>query len=182
LRVVLFGLVALVALGSLWSSLTAAAPSTSPPTSAKQEAAAATFEAGVCNENRKGVTAVIDFGKARAALSYCAQNFSGTGWGLLAEQVKVDGTLDYPTGFVCRIEDVPSVKDQDCKNTPTYAEGSWAYFVADEASAGWVLSGTGASMRRPECGTSEAWVFTSGKNIEQQKPSLEPVIFSCLKN
>jgi hypothetical protein len=77
---------------------------------------------------------------------------------------------------------VPSVDDQDCINTPTYDEGSWAYFVADEPSEGWVLSGTGASMRRPECGTSEAWVFTSGKNIEQQKPSLEPVIFSCSTN
>jgi hypothetical protein len=175
---VLFGLVALVVLGSLWGALNPTTPSKSD----KRDSAAATFVAGVCNENRKGVTAVIDFGKARATLSYCAQNFSGTGWGLLAEQVKVDGTLDYPTGFVCRIEGVPSVEDQDCKNTPTYAEGSWAYFVADEPSEGWVLSGTGASMRRPECGTSEAWVFTSGKNIEQQKPSLEPVIFSCSTN
>jgi len=175
LRVVLFGLVALVALGSLWGALSATTPSKSD----NKDSAAATFVAGVCDENRQGVTAVIDFGQTQEPLAYCAQNFGGTGWDLLAQHVKVEGTADYPTGFVCRLEGVPSVDDQDCINTPTYDEGSWAYFVADEPSAGWVLSGTGASMRTPACGTSEAWVFTSGKNIEQQKPSLEPVIFSC---
>jgi hypothetical protein len=175
LRTVLFALIALVAVGSIWSAWSQAEPTVSP----KKSAAPATFIDGACNATAQGVTEIIDFGDGAEPLAYCAQDFFGTGWELLNQRVAVQGTADYPTGFVCRIEDVPSAEVQDCANTPTYDEGSWAYFVADEESAGWVLSGTGSSMRNPACGTSEAWVFTSGKNIEQQKPSVEPVIDSC---
>ena len=178
LRTVLIALIALVALGSIWSALSSTGPSVTPKKSAPQ----ATFVDGACTVDSQGVTEVVDFGVDRAPLTYCAQNFTGTGWDLLSQHLSVEGTSDYSTGFVCRINDVPSVEAQDCVNTPTYEEGTWAYFVADKDSAGWVLSGTGSSMRKPECGTSEAWVFTSGRNIEQQAPSVEPVIFSCSTN
>jgi len=178
LRTVLFALIALVAFGSIWSALSQAEPEPSP----KKSASPATFIDEPCSADVPGVTEIIDFGGAKQGVTYCAQDFVGTGWDLLNDHLTVEGTSDYPTGFVCRIEDVPSVEVQNCANTPTYEEGSWAYFVADKDSAGWVLSGTGSSMRNPACGTSEAWVFTSGKNIEQQKPSAEPVIFKCSAN
>jgi hypothetical protein len=178
LRTVLIALVALVAAGSIWNTLSAAAPTES----SKKAAAPTVFVEDKCNFEAQGVTEVIDYGDGTQPLIYCAADFVGTGWDLLNDHVSVEGTSDYPTGFVCRINDVPNVENQDCANTPTYEEGSWAYFIADLDSAGWVLSGTGASMRNPECGTSEAWVFTSGKNIAQQKPSVEPVVFSCSTN
>lgn len=178
LRTVLLALIALVAVGSIWSALSTAGPTASP----KKSASTATFVDNACNADSQGVTEVIDFGSGAEPITYCALGFAGTGWDLLNEHLSVEGTSEYPTGFVCRINDVPTVESQDCANTPTYEEGTWAYFVADKDSAGWVLSGTGSSMRSPECGTSEAWVFTSGKNIEQQAPSVEPVIFSCSTN
>ena len=172
LRVVLFALVALVAIGSAISALPPTESQTSTP------APKATFSDGTCLDS--GVTQVIDFGSNQSPIVYCATNFVGTGWDLLAQRVDVSGTNEYPTGFVCRIEGVPSVKDQDCANTPSYDEGSWVYFTANEETNGWVMSSTGAGMRKPACGSSDAWVFSGSKRPERVKPTIEPTVFKCV--
>jgi hypothetical protein len=171
LRVVLIALVALVAVGSIISTL--------PATESKSQnpAPKPTFSDGACLD--AGVTEVIDFGEQHSPVVYCATNFVGTGWDLLAQRVDVSGTDEYPTGFVCRIEGVPSASEQDCANTPTYKEGSWVYFVADLDSAGWVMSPAGAGMRKPGCGTSDAWVFSGSDRPERVIPSVEPTVFKC---
>lgn len=167
---VLIALIALCAIGSLLSLPAAVPPYASPDPKP-------TFSDGACLDD--GVTEVVDFGPERTPVVYCATNFVGSGWQLLAQRLEVEGTIDYPTGFVCRIEGVPSESDQDCANTPTYDEGSWVYFLADDSGKGWRLSGAGAGMRKPRCGTSEAWVFSGPARPEKVYPSIEPTVFTC---
>lgn len=171
LRVVLFALVALVAIGSAISALPATESNSATP------APNATYSDGACLDT--GVTQVIDFGSQHSPIVYCATNFAGTGWDLLTQRVDVAGTDEYPTGFVCRIEGVPSAQEQDCANTPSYDEGSWVYFIANAETDGWVMSPTGAGMRKPGCGSSDAWVFSGKNRPERVMPSIEATVFKC---
>lgn len=176
LRTVLLILIALVAVGSIWRASSAVEPTAQP--------SAASFFDGPCDAEHPGVSAFIDFGGDRADIAYCAMNFSGSGWDLLTQRVAVEGTKEYPTGFVCRIEGWPTAQEQNCADTPTYSEGSWVYWVADSSTDGWAMSGTGSSMRRPDCGSSEAWVFskTSVSDTENEdEPKAAPVVFKCSK-
>lgn len=183
LRTVLLILIALVAVGSAFNALSAV--ESSPSKSETPTNLAATFSEHECDAQTPGVTAIVDFGNAAKPRVFCASNFSGSGWDLISQHLRVEGTSEYPTGFVCRIEGWPTPAEQDCANTPTYSEGSWVYWVADNTSKGWVMSGTGSSMRKPKCGTSEAWVFSKNSTSDTQNselPQVKPVIFECSKN
>jgi hypothetical protein len=131
------------------------------------------------SDSTSGVSEFIDFGPGKKIKSFCAFNFSGTGWDLLTSTAKVVGTSEYPTGFVCRIDGWPTAAMQDCKNTPTYAEGSWAYFLSNEDRS-WSFSGTGATTHHPACGSSEAWVWVeAGGDPTNAIPSLPPRVLKC---
>ena len=162
-------LVALVAIGGAVSGLSGVKQN---PSTTKPSSWFAIAQTSCSADSASGVSEFIDFGAGKKVKSYCAFNFSGSGWDLLTSTAKVEGTSQYPTGFVCRIDGWPTVANQDCKNTPTYADGSWAYFLSnDEAS--WSFSGTGATTHRPACGTSEAWVWVeAGGDPTQAKPSV----------
>jgi hypothetical protein len=174
LRMVLVALVALVAIGGLISTIPSAEPS-------KQSSTSANFHDGQCS-NESGVSLIIDFGKSsgREPLVRCAHDFEGNGWQLFAAAgVEVSGTDEFATGFVCRVADWPSVAEQPCTSTPTAAQGTWAYFVSNEAN-GWQFSGQGAAMRRPKCGTAEGWRFVeSGEVASQSMPEVLPITFGC---
>ena len=170
---VLVALVALVAIGGLISTIPGAEQSKSP--------SSASFHDGQCS-NESGVSLIIDFGKSsdREPLVRCAQNFEGSGWQLFAAAgVEVRGTDEFATGFVCRVADWPSVEMQPCTSTPTPAQGTWAYFVSNEANS-WLFSGQGAAMRKPKCGTAEGWRFVEpGEAASQSMPEILPVTFGC---
>ena len=170
LRAVLIGLVALVAIGGLISMLPAT-PSASP--SGSPSASSNWFD-GECKD-QGGVTLVVDFGVAskKPALVRCAASFFGTGWDVFAAaQVSVAGTNSYPSGFACRIADWPTVAEQSCADTPSYSQGHWAYFYAlPKEPTIWTLSGAGAAMRKPECGSYEGWSFVEpGQNSGANPP------------
>lgn len=171
---VLVALVALVAIGGLISTIPSAE-------SSKQSSTSARFHDGQC-ANEFGVSLIIDFGKSsgREPLVRCAQDFEGNGWQLFAAAgVEVSGTDEFATGFVCRVADWPSVAEQPCTSTPTAAQGTWAYFVSNEAN-GWQFSGQGAAMRKPKCGTAEGWRFVeSGEVASQAMPEVLPITFGC---
>jgi hypothetical protein len=174
LRMVLVALVALVAIGGLISTIPSAE-------SSKQSSTSARFHDGQC-ANEFGVSLIIDFGKSsgREPLVRCAQGFEGNGWQLFAAAgIEVSGTDEFETGFVCRVADWPSVAEQPCTSTPTAAQGTWAYFVSNEAN-GWQFSGQGAAMRKPKCGTAEGWRFVeSGEVASQSMPEVLPITFGC---
>jgi hypothetical protein len=168
LKLVLAVLVALVAIGGTLGAL-------APQAEVQQ---ADDVKPGGCTTELPGVTIVIETLDSKPAIS-CVSGFSGSGWQLLDSATAVEGTSNYPTGFACRINGYPSAEVQDCLDTPTYSEGSWAYFYADQTSEGWAFSGTGSAMRKPACGTSEAWVFTAANLPQSTKPKSKPVVFEC---
>lgn len=169
LKVVLVILVGLIALGGALSA-------NSGP---KAESVANSFD-GACSAGAPGVTLVVERADAAPSIT-CTPNFNGSGWELLAGAHDVQGTLNYPTGFACRIDGYPTSATQDCSDTPTYAEGSWVYFYADSDTEGWAFSGAGSSIRKPACGTSEAWVFSGSNKHEATKPTTQPTVFECSK-
>ena len=157
LRVALIGLVALVAIGGL---LRVSSPMPLGVTATKH------------------VTLVVDFGSqsARPAIVKRLTGLaaSATGWSLFsAASISVEGTAQYPAGFVCRIAGWPSNATEDCKNTPG-AKGHWAYFVTDQRLGhGWVLSGQGASQHVSPCGAWEGWLWV-GEGVSASSPSVAP--------
>jgi hypothetical protein len=152
LRLALIGLVALVAVG--WFATNQQPPVVAPSASAS-------------SESSKPVTLVVDFGKdsGRPVLSYDLQGVTNgsTGWDLFTlANLHVQGTQQFPAGFVCRINGWPSEAAQDCADTPTYKEGHWAYYVTSlQLGGGWLLSGQGASAHTPECAGYEGWVWVA---------------------
>ncbi len=173
LRMVLIALVAFVAIGGLISTI----PSEPKATRLPENVGSAQCESGL------GVSLVIDFGTSSASgiEEFCVTDFDATGWDLFAAAgVSVDGTSEYPTGFVCRIEGWPASEVQPCSKTPTAAQGTWGYFVADAGSAEWQYSGQGAAMRKPQCGAVDGWRFIEpGENVSQSLPRVKPSSFAC---
>jgi hypothetical protein len=170
---VLTALIALVAVGSLISIIPSESQNSPQVENASQ---------GQC-ESVDGVSLVIDFGTSsnREVAELCASDFNSTGWALFsAAGVKVEGTSEYPTGFVCRLDNWPTAQDQPCTKTPTAAQGSWVYFVAEPGSSTWQYSGQGAAMRSPSCGAADGWRFVeAGEVISQTAPRVQPATKSC---
>ena len=173
LRMVLIALVAFVAIGGFISTI---------PSEPKATPLAENIRSGQC-ESGAGVSLVIDFGTSsdREVKEVCVTEFESTGWDLFAAAaVSAQGTSEYPTGFVCRLEGWPTAEAQPCTKTPTAAQGSWAYFIADAGSQEWQYSGQGAAMRKPQCGAVDAWRFVEpGENVLQSMPRVEPSSFVC---
>ena len=115
------------------------------------------------SESTGAVQLVIDFGSdsGKSTIESTVPNFRGTGWQLLTRAgLKVQGTDEYPNSFVCRINDWPEATEQNCRDTPTYSEGSWKYFIADKKlGTGWIASGIGAAAHKTGCGKAEAWLW-----------------------
>lgn len=133
------------------------------------------------------VQLVVDFGSesGREIVSKRVEAFTGTGWELLvAAGLEPEGTGDYPTGFVCRLDGWPRSDLQDCSDTPTPSEGTWGYFVTNsEIGKSWIIAGVGSNMHRPKCGEAEAWVWIpSGMSISEVRPGIEPEISDCNAN
>lgn len=173
LRAVLFALVGLVAIGGLVTSGALSTVSKSP-------SAKGPTTTGFCISD--GVSLVIDYGTKsdRPPIAACGLSFEGSGWELFsATKQEVQGTVEYPSGFVCRINDFPSIPDQPCTSTPSSAQGSWAYYYAtSQLGDHWMFSAAGAAMRKPGCGDVDAWVFIN-PGEKSHEPSTPPQTFKC---
>jgi hypothetical protein len=167
-RVALIGLVALVVIGALWSGIL------------DGRFLGATPAGG----NQKSVTLVIDYGiesnRQVKAVDLINLPSDVKGWDLFkAANLLVQGTDQFPSGFVCRIKGWPKNSEQDCADTPTYSEGHWAYYVTNASvGSGWMLSGQGAAMHKPDCAGYEAWVWVS-PGEESKPPRYEPKAQAC---
>jgi hypothetical protein len=169
LRLALIGLIALVAVGSFVAN-----------------SKAPTAESSISKpvEDTKPVTLVIDFGKAsgKSVQSFDLQNVknNATGWDLFAlAKLTVQGTHQFPSGFVCRIDGWPSEALQDCADTPAYSEGHWAYYVTSlQLGGGWLLSGQGAATHIPDCAAYEGWAWVAAGQ-ESAAPRFDVQLRGC---
>ena len=169
LRTVLIALVALVAIGGLFSTGAISTVSNGP-------AVSSSVMDSTCQT--PGVSLVIEYGADREPQTACAENFAGTGWELFATTgQKVEGTTEYPVGFVCKINEYPA--EQSCSGTPSSDQGSWAYYFATfESGETWRFSPVGASTRKPQCGDFEGWVYLS-PGEKAHPPLLAPRPMKC---
>jgi len=133
----------------------------------------------------EGVTLVIDFGTGsqRKAKTICAATFGtqqlDTGWTLFAAgRIAVEGTADYPTGFVCRIDGFPNSQSERCEHVPGSNAGHWAYFTATDAS-GWHYSQIGSALSHPHCGNWQGWRFVPAGETRILPPRVKPEPFDC---
>lgn len=161
LRVALFLLIGLVAIGGVWSG---------------SQSSSSTDD--------KSATVVIDFGadsgREPKVIELTGVPVEETGWDLLVRaEVGVQGTAQYPTGFVCRLDGWPTVAAETCDETPAYSDGHWAYYVTSpEISKGWLLSGQGAASHVVDCGGFEGWKWV-GPREEATPPSVSPELREC---
>ena len=184
LRATLIGLVALAAIATFWPAVSSAIGFKIDWGSEPEHSSMAAVANGPCAA--VGVSIVVDFGTTskKPVSSECVGMVTDplTGWEYISLfDHKVQGTDQYPTGFVCRIDGFPSMTNQDCKDTPTYSEGTWAYYQASSANGGaWKPSPVGAAMTHPGCGSYEGWRFISaGQSTATEFPRVSPKPFVC---
>ena len=136
------------------------------------------------SQSTGAVQLVIDFGSnsGKSTIESTVPNFRGTGWQLLTRAgLKVQGTDEYPNSFVCRINDWPAATEQNCRDTPTYSEGSWKYFIADKKlGSGWIASGIGAAAHQTGCDKAEAWLWV-GPELTALGNASAPVTATALR-
>jgi hypothetical protein len=137
---------------------------------------------GACTNH--GITLIVDFGKETKLepIQKCVVAEGLSGWQVLQHAgLQVFGTAEYPNSFVCRINDWPSQKIEDCAGTPGLVGGSWVYFYSKPGSNGWLRSPVGAATRKPICGEVEGWLFVNRLADDQKfaSPKIYPNPFSC---
>jgi hypothetical protein len=174
-RAVLISLIAIVAVGGLVVPNLQNEPTTDNPNQN-------TSTNGACT--KKGTTLIVDFGadSKLAPIQRCVVARGASGWQVLqAAGLQVTGTSEYPNAFVCRINDWPSQKAEDCAGTPGLTSGSWVYFYSKPGSDGWLRSPVGAATRRPLCGEVEGWLFVNQQADDQRfaSPKILPSPFIC---
>ena len=169
LRVALFLLIGLVAIGGAWSGW---------------QATSSTGDGASTAATPKSATLVIDFGdnsgREPQVIGLTDLPAETTGWDLLVESgIDLEGTDQYPTGFVCRLDAWPTQAAEPCDDTPSYADGHWAYYVTSkDISQGWLLSGQGASSHMVDCGGFEGWKWV-GPGDEAAPPGIPAEIRDC---
>mgnify|MGYP000069397366 FL=1 len=137
---------------------------------------------GACT--KQGTTLIVDFGKESnlAPIQKCVVANELSGWQFLQHAgLQVAGTSEYPNSFVCRINDWPSQKVEDCAGTPGLVGGSWVYFYSKPGSDGWLRSPVGAATRKPICGEVEGWLFVNQLTDDKKfaMPTITPRPFIC---
>ena len=174
-RAVLISLIAIVAVGGLVVPSLQNGPKAN---NANQRASTK----GACT--KQGVTLIVDFGTESklAPIQQCIISKDLSGWQILqAAGLRVIGTTEYPNAFVCRINEWPSQKVEDCSGTPGLTSGSWVYLYSKPGSNGWFRSPVGAATRKPLCGEVEGWLFVNQLAGDQKfaSPKIKPTPFIC---
>lgn len=183
MRVTLLALIALVAVAGILPTLSSIVGVQTP--SENTSIVNLVSKAKTCDEiNVRGVSVEIQYPAPTRPAVYCTEVQNVTGWTLLQFlDLKPEGTLQYPTGFLCRLNSVPSKAQQSCDHTPLPSEGTWAYFYATTATGDhWQYSPVGSAVRKPQCGDFEGWLFVpAGQSATEAKLDSTPHPFACKK-
>jgi hypothetical protein len=118
-----------------------------------------------------GVTVIVDFthfpgGRVERG---CARGLPANGLIALHDAGFTSaGTVQYGDAFVCRIDGLPSPKEEACAVTPS-PTAYWAYWNARPSDAQWTYSNVGVLDFHPKAGSIEAFAFGS-----HAEPSISP--------
>ncbi len=160
----------LAAAGLLFTLAACSAPAaTTPTTSAPASTATASAAAGPC----AGVKVIVDSGslkQAAADKSVCVPVDAPTAASKVLEEadVKTEGTTQYPTELVCRVNGVPAADfeithkagtyKEECKGMPA-AFAYWSLWVKPDAGA-WAYAQEGLATLQVSPGQSLELLFT----------------------
>lgn len=158
-----------------------AAPAVASPVHDVESAAP---DAGAC----AGVSVVVDFGGLGApGVRGCAEVESGETMtaldAVLAAGVSVEGTAQWGTAFVCRVDGRPGAEEdialpdgqtlrESCARTPSQ-RAYWSLWHADAEASAWRYATTGAGDLDLGAGNVVALVFTTGPDAAIS-PSVQP--------
>jgi len=118
-----------------------------------------------------GVTVIVDFthfpgGRVERG---CAPGHPANGLTALHEAGFTSaGTAQYGDAFVCRIDGLPSPKQEACAVTPS-PTAYWAFWNARPSDTNWTYSNVGVLDFHPTAGSIEAFAFGS-----RAQPSVSP--------
>ena len=110
-----------------------------------------------------GVTVIVDFthfagGNIERG---CAPGHPANGLiALHAAGFSTAGTVQYGDAFVCRIDGLPTPKQDACAVTPS-PSAFWSYWNARPSDSAWTYSALGVLDDHPKPGTIEAFAFGS---------------------
>jgi hypothetical protein len=152
------------------SSATPPTPATSATAATPKLAVNATIgTAGPC-PGKTGVTVSVDFTAFKGKVqTRCAPGAQTSGLAAMQHAgFTPAGTTRYGLAFVCRINGLPTAKQQACVQTPL-PNAFWAYYHALAGATTWTFSSTGASSYKPPLGSIDAWAFGNSA-----KPSKTP--------
>ncbi|WP_432245150.1 hypothetical protein ACRB8A_16675 [Arthrobacter sp. G.S.26] len=156
----------LAAAGLLFSLAACSAPTATPPSSSAP-AASASASASADNASCTGVKVIVDSGALKqdaATTSVCVPADAATPAAkVLAEaKVKTEGTVQYPTELVCRVNGVPAADleikhkegtyKEECKGMPA-AFAYWAIWVKPSGGA-WEYAQEGLATLQVKPGES----------------------------
>jgi len=128
--------------------------------------------AAACS-SAEGVTVVVDNGGLGGGVSQlCAENGGGDVAATILDEAGFDLTyVQRQPGFVCRIDGLPTVEQDDCVNTPP-ADAYWGLFWSDGTSGKWSYATLGVgSLKVPDGGSvAMAWQGTDDRRIPSVRP------------
>ncbi|WP_395400399.1 hypothetical protein ACHMXB_17495 [Arthrobacter sp. UC242_113] len=154
-------------------STPAAQPSTSAPASPATATATAAASSSAASEPCAGVNVIVDSGalkQAAADTSVCVPVDGPTLASKVLDEAKVktEGTDQYPTELVCRVNGVPAADfdiahkggtyKEECKKTPA-SFAYWALWVKP-ASGAWAYAQEGLATLKVSPGQSLELLFT----------------------
>ena len=117
-----------------------------------------------------GVTVIVDFTHFGGRIERgCAPGHPADALIALHEAgFDTAGTTQYGDAFVCRIDALPTPKQDACTVTPP-ASAFWAFWNARPSDAGWTFTPVGVLDYQPAAGSIEAFAFGS-----RVQPSIPP--------
>jgi hypothetical protein len=132
-------------------------------------AATAADTAPACSAT-SGVTVIVDFTHFGGNIERgCAPGRPANALiALRAAGFSTAGTVQYGDAFVCRIDGLPTPKQDSCAVTPP-PSAFWAYWNARPTDSDWTYSSLGVLAYRPKPGTIEAFAFGA-----RARPGISP--------
>jgi len=125
---------------------------------------------GACKDDA-GLNLVVDYKDLGGGVHvYCLENWKGgSAWSAFSQVPSwtLTGTSQYPTSFVCRINNKPGPSEEPCTSTPS-ASAFWGYWQSRDGS--WRFSSAGVAGATARAGQWHGLAFSRGNTAQTNPP------------